>query len=119
VYPAGAAAMSFTSTLSADVTGTLSSGVPLTVNLAAVGQAATLTFTTPATQTVVLTMSSVSVTPSAWLATYVYDSSNTLVGSGSTGSSLTTTLANLAAGTYSVVITPNSPVVGSFQVKYQ
>jgi hypothetical protein len=112
---------SFTARLSADVTGTLSSGEPLNVNLASSGQSATLGFTLSSAQTVAVNLGSIAVTPAGTSLTLsVYNSSNAQVGTPvSTSTGATVNVTNLAAGTYSVLVTPAIPVTGSLQVGYQ
>jgi len=118
VQPGGQATMSFVATLSQDVTGSLASGTPSTINLAATGQSATFTFATTATQSIALTVSSVGISPSTTLYVYVYNASGTSVGNTSTTTGTTLNLTNLPAGTYTVLITPWFPTTGSLQLSY-
>jgi hypothetical protein len=115
----GLATMSFTATLSRDATGTLTSGTPLNVSLATVGQSATLSFTTTAVKNVALTVSSISVVPSATLTITVSNSSGSTVGSATATAGATINMTSLAAGNYTVVITSQIPVSGSLQASYQ
>jgi hypothetical protein len=113
----GQATMSFTLTLSQDASGTLNVATPLNLNLAAAGQSATLSFTLSSPQTVGLNLSSLSLNPAGVLVyVYVYSASGTDVGHGSTTTATTVNLPNQAAGTYSVLVMPYSPVTGSLQV---
>ena len=120
VTPFGMGAMTLTPTLSLDATGTLASGVASTITLPALGQSATLNFTLSSLHTVVLQIASITTTPvNQSLVTTVYNASGSQVGSNSTSTGATLTMANLAAGTYSVVVTPSAPVTSSFQLSYQ
>jgi large repetitive protein len=115
----GQATMSFTASLSQDVTGTLSSGTTLSVNLATIGQSASLSFTTAATQNVTLVISSISVVPAVTLYISAYNASNASQGSGTAITGTTINLGSLPAGTYSVSVSPlTSPTTGSFQISY-
>ena len=118
VLPSGQGVMNFTATLSQDVTATLSPGAGSTVNLAAEGQSATLTFTLTSQQTVALNISSITTTPAnQYLTATVYNASNTNLTSTSPNTSSTLNLVNYAAGTYTVVVTTSgAPLTGSFQM---
>jgi hypothetical protein len=116
-------AVSFTATLSQDVIGTLSLGVPLTVNLPVIGQSAVLTFpiTTPAGQTIALNVTSVTTTPAGGgysLQLWSLNAPNGIVYNGGVGagSAQTINLVNQGASTYTLVITPQSAISGSLQV---
>jgi YD repeat-containing protein len=112
--------MSFTLASSTDVTGSLSQGSPLAVSLGSVGQSAVLTFTATAGETVALTVSGVSATPAnTSFNITVFNSAGSQVGSTSTATGTTQSLANLAAGTYQVFVTPQYPATASMQVGYQ
>jgi large repetitive protein len=121
VTPEGAATMSFVATLSADVTGTLTAGTPQSVPLAAMGQVASLTFGATAGQTLALNLSGISSTPAnATYSVTVCNAAGTSVASGSTTTgSITLNLPNLAAGTYTVWISPVYPASATMQVVYQ
>ena len=112
--------MSFNLTASQDVTGTLTLNTPQSLNLSASGQNAWLTFSISSAQTVTVTTSGISSSPTN--TTYVvtvYNSSGTSVGSTSTTTGNTLTLTNLAAGTYNILINPQYPATASLQVSYQ
>lgn len=118
VTPEGVATMTFAATLSADVTNTLTAGTPLNLPLAAMGQAGWLTFSATAGQTLAINLGGISATPAN--PTYsltVYNSAGTSVASGSsTAAGTTLNLPNLAAGTYSVWISPVYPASATMQV---
>jgi hypothetical protein len=108
---------SYTLTVSHNVTGTLTPGSPLAVNLDVPGRQGWLSFTTEAIQTMVLNASSIVTTPSGkavWM--YVYNASGTQVGSTSGTSSATLNLPNLAAGTYDVLLRPNNAALATMSV---
>jgi hypothetical protein len=120
VVPNGQATMSFKTTLSQNVSGALSLGVPMNVNLAVPGQNALLTFTATAGQTVAFNMNSIVTTPAGkTVYAYVYNASGTMVGSLGSSANGTSNLTNLAAGTYSVLIAPQFAVTATLQVRLQ
>jgi YD repeat-containing protein len=109
--------ISFTETVSQDVTGVLTAGTPASVNLATVGQSALYTFTATTGQTFAVNVGSIATTPASTIIdVYVYNSSGTIVGSGSSASGITINLPSLAADTYRVLIAPQYPVTGSLQL---
>jgi len=119
--PGGFATLSFTATVSEDVSGTLVIGTPLNVNLPAIGQAAYLTFNvTPETgQTLALNVAGITTNPAntaygVWL--FNFDQNQQQVGNAAPQTSTIFNLPNLAVGTYSILITPAAPVTGSMQV---
>ena len=116
VTPGGAATMTFTVTLSADVSGTLTAGTPKSISLNATGQDSWLTFTVTAGKTYGLYVGGITSTPanSSYTVT-VYNSAGTNVATASTTSGTTFSFSNLAAGTYHVLITPATPATGSMQ----
>jgi trimeric autotransporter adhesin len=112
--------LSLTATLSVDASGSLTQGTAFNVNLPTLGESALLTFTATANQSVTLTVSSIVTTPpSTTEYITVYNAAGTAIASGSGTTSASIPLSNLAAGQYSVLITPASPATGSMQVKYQ
>jgi hypothetical protein len=114
----GFAATSLTATLSADVTGSLVSGTPFPISMAATGQSATLAFTTSATQTITVAVSSINVTPNASLTIDVYGTSSSSIQRFFTYNASSMTLNNLPAGNYWAVVTQASPTTGSLQLTY-
>ena len=100
--------MSCTATLSADVTGTLTSGTAMPVTLGTLGQNALLSFTATADQTFGLYVAGIVTTPAnSSMQVTVYDSAGAVVGTPLTTSSNTTlNVSNLAADTYRVLISP-------------
>jgi hypothetical protein len=118
--PGSTGVMSFTATLSVDFGGSLTQGTPLNVTLPNVGESALLTFTATANQSVTLTVSSIVTTPASTTEyVTVYNAAGTQIASGSGTTSVSIPLNNLAAGGYSILITPGIPATGSMQVKYQ
>jgi hypothetical protein len=105
--------------VSQDVTGVLTAGTPVSLNLSQIGQNALYSFTVSAGQSIALTMSSISTTPSGTsVAMYVYRPDNSLLSSTSSVSSATLNLASLPAGTYSVLIRPTKPATTTLQLGY-
>jgi hypothetical protein len=112
--------MSFTAIISPDVTGSLTQGTPSSLSLSEVGQSAVPTFVATASENVALTVSNLTSTPANTTYTMrVYNSSGSQVSSTSTSSGTTLNLTSLAAGTYTVLISPNTPATASLQVGYQ
>jgi YD repeat-containing protein len=117
VAPVDATTMTFALSVSQAVSGTLTAGTPLNLNLAAIGQFAVLTFTASAGQTVVLNVGSIVTNPAnqnVWVG--VYNPSGTQLAAGGTATALTHTLTNLPAGTYKVHVSPYYGVTASVQV---
>jgi large repetitive protein len=105
-------------TVSQDLTGTLSTGAPLTFGLDNVGQGVHLSFTATAGETFALALSSLTTLPAnSRMYMNVYNAAGTIVANSSTTSSnLTFNLPNLAAGTYYAWIAPQFPVTSTLQV---
>jgi hypothetical protein len=117
IVPGAYATMSATLTLSQSVTGTLSPGVPLNLNLASPGQNAVLTFTASTGQTFALNVGSLGMTPAnAQVYVYVYNPAGAQVAFNNTSSGTTLNLSNLSAGTYTVVFVPYNAATGTMQV---
>jgi len=120
VSPSGAAAMTYTATLSADTTATLTTGTAQNVNLTATGQDSWLTFSATAGQTVALNVAGVATVPANTSYTItVYNSAETSVATASTTTGTTFNLTNLAAGNYNVLINSTSAATASMQVTVQ
>jgi large repetitive protein len=116
VTPGGVATMTFTETLSADVTSTLTAGTTQTVPLTAMGQNSWLTFNVTAGQMFGLYVGGITSTPANTSYTVtVYNSAGTSVATASTTSGTAFSLTNLAAGTYNVLITPATPATATMQ----
>jgi hypothetical protein len=112
--------MSFSAIISPDVTGSLTKGTPSSLSLSEVGQSAVPTFVATASENVALTVSNLTSTPANTTYTIrVYNSSGSQVSSTSTSSGTTLNLTSLAAGTYTVLIAPNTPATATLQVGYQ
>ena len=95
----------------------LAKGTPDTVTFATAGEANLLSISIAAGQPVVLTESSLMVSPSGAAVTVnVYKSVGALVGSFNTSSSSSIDLSSLSPGTYSVVVVPASGATGSLQL---
>jgi YD repeat-containing protein len=124
--PGGEATMSLTATASPDVTATLTSGVPLNLTLGEAGQSALLTFSIlgEAQQSPTLYINNFSTNPSNssyTLTVYQLTSGNSVMKQGVststlTGTSQTINLPALAAGTYIILIQPNSASAASLQI---
>jgi trimeric autotransporter adhesin len=109
--------MSFATTMTTDITGSLTLNTPASVTLNQLGQNEVLTFAATAGQTVALEVSGISSTPANTpYYVYVYNPSGTLVSSTSTASTTTLNLTNLVAGTYSVLLFPSTPATATMQV---
>ena len=120
VTPSGPATMGLALNLSQDITGTLVLGTASNVTLSSLGQNALYTFTTTASGSVVVTAGSITTSPANTPVTiYVYNASNTLIQSLSMTLSGTMNLGTLAAGTYTVLVTPNNGATGSLQLTVQ
>ncbi|MHB1950555.1 MAG: IPT/TIG domain-containing protein [Acidiferrobacteraceae bacterium] len=109
--------MNFQATLSTDVTGTLTTGTALNLNLAQPGQIGLMNFSATAGETLALTVNGISTTPA-----------NNVVTISITGPALNTyatisspnyifNLPNLSAGTYTVSIVPNNAATASMQLE--
>lgn len=120
VDPESYAAMNFDATLSSSVTGALTQGTPLNVNFAAPGQTAFLTFNANAGQSLVLGINSIATTPSnSVVRIEIYHPNGNFLNSIGTSSSATFNLNNLAAGTYTIRMTPALGATGTLQVLIQ
>lgn len=120
IVPTAQQTMSFSMTLSSDVGGTLTMGTPQGVTVASPGQAALLSFVATANQSVTLTVSSqVTVPASTPIYVNVYSPAGNQISSGSSATGSTLSLPSLAAGTYSVLVSPSNAATGSAQVKVQ
>jgi YD repeat-containing protein len=103
--PSGSSSMSFNASLSPTLTATLTPNTPLNLSLPRNGQAAVLSFTATAGQTFALEVANQATVPAGLCVYYTVVSPNGTVvpsASGSTISSLTFNMPNLAAGTYQV-----------------
>lgn len=118
VAPPSSSAMSFKATVPPVVTGALTAGTPVTVQWSTPGQAASFNFTLPTQQTVAVNFGSITTTPANTSVNMtLYDSNGNQVGQPvSSATNGTLNFANLAAGTYKVLITPAAPATGSLQV---
>jgi YD repeat-containing protein len=117
IVPSSTQTMSFTTTTSAAVTGTLSLNTSTTVNLNTVGQIGVLSFTATAGQPVVLNVSGVTTTPSGnGIELAVVNSARGYVTW--TGNAVTenTFNLNLATGTYQLLMYPSSAYSSGMQV---
>jgi RNase P/RNase MRP subunit p29 len=116
VMPGTQQTMSFNLTASQDVSGTLALNTPQAVTLVP-GQDTWLAFTATAGETVAVSASSIVTNPSGQSVTLtVYNSGGTSVGTTAGTSSATVNLANLAAGTYSVLAVPAYGASATLQV---
>jgi len=106
-----------TLTVSAAQTGSLSPGVPLDLNLNAIGQAANLSFTATAGQTVSVNMGQLSTSPAGMrMLVQVFNAAGTYFDGiySAVGSSLV--FPNLATGTYYAWIAPEYPSTSTLQM---
>lgn len=110
--------MSFNLTLSQPVTGSLTLNAPQAVSLLT-GQYGLFSFTATAGESVVLYESNIATSPAGQnVGLTVYNSSGASVGSVGSGgaSSATLNLSNLAAGTYSVMTSPDNAAAATLQL---
>jgi large repetitive protein len=105
VVPNGAATMSFTATLSTDVTQTLAVNTPYALNLQYLAQEGLPSFTATAGQTFALQVSGISTTPASNIVyIYVIKPGGAVLTTANTTTGTTINLPNLAAGTYQVLL---------------
>jgi hypothetical protein len=108
--------MSFNLTASLDVSGTLALNTPQNVTLVP-GQNTWLSFAATANESVAVSATSIVTTPAGEsVALTVYNSSGTSVGSATGTGSVTVNLTDLAAGTYSVLLVPSYGASATMQV---
>ena len=105
-----------TSITSANSSSSLTPNEPLDVNLNVPGQSATLKFTSGGGNAEIYLKSISTSPPGSSVTVAVYNSSGMLVSSTSGTANATLTLSGLAAGTYTVVLTPPSSGTASLQV---
>jgi trimeric autotransporter adhesin len=118
--PQAQSTMSFTLTLSQDVSGTLAANTPLNVSLPATGQNALLYFSASPGQSVTLTVDSIVTTPAnVGVSVSVYNSTGTLISNGAGQPTVVVSLPNLAADTYNVLIAPAYGATASVRVTIQ
>ncbi len=114
---ASGALANYTLTLTHAVAGTLTLDTPQTVTLASPGQQALFEFTATAGQTVAVGMDSISTTPAGkWVDLRVYDASGTQLASAAGNGTAGLNLHDLAAGTYTVRVSPHDAATGSVQL---
>ena len=115
-----AQSLSGAATVSSNVTGSLTVGAPVGVNLPELGQGAMYTFTAVAGQNLTLNVSSVATIPvNTALNVAVVNSAGTVVSQTKTSTSATLSLTNLAADTYSVRVSPALPCTSTLQIALQ
>jgi hypothetical protein len=119
VHPNWSTRISGTLTVSKAATGTLSAGVPQTVNLSPIGRPVLMTFTLAAPQTVSMAFSSIATTPTDWtVAAEIVNAAGATVVSGYSTTGFTLNAGTLAAGTYHVWIYSVFPLTGSVTVGF-
>lgn len=121
VAPVGQRTMSFALTLSHSVTGTLTLGVAMPIDLAAAGQHAVLNFTATVGQSLTVTASSIATVPAnkAVVVKVLGPNGSQVGGTGSGTSTSSVPLSNLAASTYTVLIFANDAATATMQVTVQ
>ena len=105
-----------TSVTSTNASSNLAPNQPLDVDLSVPGRSATLTFSSDGSSADIYLNSISTSPPGSSVTVAVYNSSGTLISSTSGTSDATLALSGLAAGTYTVVITPPSSGTASLQV---
>jgi hypothetical protein len=113
--------MSFSTQVSAAVTSTISVGNSTTVNLGIPGQSEILGFTATTGENVTVNVSGVTTVPANTpVSVYVYNSAHNVVSNPVTNTTTTTgttiNLTNLAADTYRIFVSPQTPATVSLQV---
>lgn len=120
VSPGGQATMAAALTVSQDAGGTLTLNNASSIALSAPGEAADFTFTVASQQAVLLNVGSISTSPAGTAVIfYIYDSNNNLVTQASLTQSGSVNIGNVAAGTYTVLVVPNSAATANIQVTLQ
>jgi trimeric autotransporter adhesin len=120
IQPNGAATMSLTATLSADVATTLNLNTPYSLNLQYQGQEGLPSFTATAGQTVAVQVSEISTVPANTnVYLYILKPNGSVLTSASTNTSYIFNLANLAAGTYQLLVAPQHGVTATMAVTVQ
>ncbi|MHB1587450.1 MAG: beta strand repeat-containing protein [Acidiferrobacteraceae bacterium] len=117
VQPSGATQVSFQATLSTDVTGTLSTGTALNLNLAQPGQIGLMNFTATAGETLALTVNGISTTPANNIVQIQIQGPSFNTYQNVSGPNYIFNLPNLSAGTYTVSIVPNNAATASMQLE--
>jgi large repetitive protein len=105
-------------TLSSALTGTLTPGTPLAVNLTSLGQPAAIAFTLSASHPGTLQVASISTTPANVNVYATIYNATGHVTSSSSATSMTFNIASLPAGDYVLWIWPQYPVMSSMTVSY-
>lgn len=121
VLPQNGATGSFTTTLSNELTATLTTGVPYNLNLSRLGQTARLTFSGAVGDSVGIEVAGFTTAPAGKTASIkVYKPDGTLLTSGAAATSVSGSFLNLASlpatGTYAVVIDPVAGTTATMQV---
>lgn len=116
VTPNGSATMTGTATLSATAMNELTVGTPVNLNLVT-DQAASLLFSATPNQTLELYVAGITTTPSggSYYIT-VYNPSGTVIAQAVPSGTTTINLPSLAAGTYTVTLSPEGTYSGTMQV---
>jgi len=117
--PSGTQKVSATLQLISDVNAALTAASAFNLNLSIPGQDGILTFTATAGQTIALTVSGISSVPTGTSYLFqVFNPSGSTVTSTSSASGATLNLANLAAGTYTLLVYPSIASTAAMQVTY-
>lgn len=114
--PSVSTTMSFTLHVSPAVNTALTVGTPLSLSLPVAGQFAMLPFTATSGQSLTLSLTSISTSPGQSVHVAVFNASGTQIASNSGSGSATLNLTSLAAGTYTVQISPFFGGTASAQV---
>jgi hypothetical protein len=100
--------------------GTLVLDTPTNVTISNVGQRAEFEFTATQGQNAMLTLNSLSMTPSgASVKMQVLNPGDSQIATATTSTSTTINLSNLAAGTHKVVLSPTNAATGSMTVELE
>ncbi len=109
VAPPSQATISYTATLSQDVSGTLAVGTPTNINLAYPGQIGLPSFTAAAGQYLAVQITGFSTNPSGGsMSVEISNQSGTVIAQYDISSSYTFNLTNLATGTYFILLEPDN-----------
>ena len=121
VFPQGQQTMSYTATVTQNVTGTITTGTTQALNLTKLGQEARLAFTVTSGEVLAVSVSGITTVPASNVTTYIgiYTASGSYVTSAQTSSGAALNLSNLAAGNYILWIGPETPATSTMQVSLQ
>jgi trimeric autotransporter adhesin len=119
-YAPADATMSMTAILTADVTGALTIGTAVNVNLTEMGQNGAFTFSATKGQSLTLHMNNPVInqtTDASQMSATVYDSSGNVITNIEAATTTSVRMLSLKAGTYWVILSPDFPATSSVQIE--